>query len=144
MYTCASTPSGRKIYMIWCVYVIYSCTLDQVLPLEERYTWFDVYTSYTCIDFMKYSLWKQDIYVVDLYEFDVQPIAFGLQFNLNLQSQYPWSLFNRTWQKRPRELECRMGFENEEMTLKIITIGCMYDSCMLMFTWSNTLSEKKV
>ena len=29
----------------------------------------------------------------------VQPIAFGVSFNLILQSQFSWSLFNRTWQK---------------------------------------------
>ena len=27
----------------------------------------------------------------------VQPIAFGVSLNLNLQSQSPWSLFNGTW-----------------------------------------------
>ena len=27
----------------------------------------------------------------------VQPIAFGVSFNLNLPSQSPWSLFNGTW-----------------------------------------------
>jgi len=27
----------------------------------------------------------------------LQPVAFGVSFNLNLQSQFPWSLFNGTW-----------------------------------------------
>jgi len=49
----------------------------------------------------------------------VQPIAFGVSFNFNLQSQSHWSLFNQTWQKRPRELDCRFRFENEEMTLQL-------------------------
>jgi len=30
---------------------------------------------------------------------NIQPIAFGVSFNLNLQSQSDWSLFNETWQK---------------------------------------------
>ena len=30
-------------------------------------------------------------------------IAFGVSINFNLQSQSHWSLFNGTWQKRPRE-----------------------------------------
>ena len=33
----------------------------------------------------------------------IQPIAFGVSFNLNLQSQSHWSLFNGTRQKRPEE-----------------------------------------
>ena len=49
----------------------------------------------------------------------IQPIAFGVSFNLNLQSQSHWSLFNGTWQKRPRELENRLRFEKEEMTLQM-------------------------
>jgi len=49
--------------------------------------------------------------------FEVQPIAFGVSFNHNLCCQSPWSLFNGTWQKRPRELDRRLRFENEEMTL---------------------------
>ena len=47
----------------------------------------------------------------------VQPIAFGVSFNLNLQSQSPWSLLNGTWQKRPRELDYRLRFEIQDMTL---------------------------
>ena len=48
----------------------------------------------------------------------MQPIAFGVSFNLNLQSQSHWSLFNGTWQKRPRELEHLMRLKIEEMTLQ--------------------------
>ena len=36
-----------------------------------------------------------------------------------LQSQSRWSLFNGTWQKRRRELENRLRFEIEEMTLQV-------------------------
>jgi len=48
-----------------------------------------------------------------------QPIACGVSFNLNLPSQSHWSLFNGTWQKRPRELDHRLGFEIGEMTLQM-------------------------
>jgi len=34
----------------------------------------------------------------------IQPIAFGVSFNLMLQSQSDWSLFNGTQQKNRREL----------------------------------------
>jgi len=34
----------------------------------------------------------------------LQAIVFGVSFDLILQSQYNWSLFNGTWQKRHREL----------------------------------------
>jgi len=37
-----------------------------------------------------------------------------VSFNLNLKSQSPRSLFNGTWQKRPRELDYRLRFEIEE------------------------------
>jgi len=50
---------------------------------------------------------------------NVQLVAFGVSFKLNLQSQSPWSLFNGTWQKRPRELDHRLTLEIEEMTLQM-------------------------
>jgi hypothetical protein len=49
----------------------------------------------------------------------VQPIAFGVSFNHNPQSQSQWSLFNGTWQKRLKELDHRLRFEIEEMTLQM-------------------------
>ena len=49
----------------------------------------------------------------------LQPIAFGGLFNLNLQSQLRWFLFNGTRQKRPIELDHRLRFENEIMTLQM-------------------------
>ena len=49
----------------------------------------------------------------------VQPIAFGVIFSFNLQSYSPWSLFNGTWQKRPRELDHRLRFEIEEMSFQM-------------------------
>jgi len=58
--------------------------------------------------------WKLTIFLI-------QPIAFGLSLNLNLpgQSQSHWFLFKGSWQKRPRTLDHRLKFENEEMTLQM-------------------------
>jgi len=50
---------------------------------------------------------------------NVQPIAFGVSVNLNLHSQCHCSLFNGTWQTRPRELDSRLRFEIQEMTLQM-------------------------
>ena len=36
------------------------------------------------------------------YIYIVQPIAFGVSLNLNVQSQSNWSHFNGTWQKSYR------------------------------------------
>jgi len=47
----------------------------------------------------------------------VQPIAYGVSFNLNLQSQSQWPLFKGTWQKTSRGLDHRFRFETAEMTL---------------------------
>jgi len=44
---------------------------------------------------------------MNIFIFHVQPIAFGVSFNLNLPSESYWSLFQqnfRTWQKRPRNV----------------------------------------
>ena len=49
--------------------------------------------------------------------FVLQLIVFGVSTNLNLQARSRWSLFNRTWQKRPIELDHRLRFEIEVMTL---------------------------
>jgi len=51
-----------------------------------------------------------------LEQLQLQPIAFRMAFNSNLQSQSLWSLFNGTWQTRPGELDHRLRFENEEST----------------------------
>ena len=45
----------------------------------------------------------------------IQPIAFGVSFSPMLQSQSSRSLFNGAWQKRPREPDDRLRFD--EMTL---------------------------
>jgi len=64
----------------------------------------------------------------------IQPMAFVASFNLSLQSQSHWSLFDGTWQKRPRKLENRLRFEIEEMTLQMQLAvdawrGPVYESC---------------
>jgi len=68
-------------------------------------------------------MYKRDIHkrLVDCLSFtkEAQPVAFGVSLNLNLQSQSPWSLFNRTWKKRHEELDHRLRFENEETTLQM-------------------------
>jgi len=67
----------------------------------------------------QYGEIMSDLLLVSCVHFDqslkhVQPIAFGVSCNLNLQSQSPWSLFNGTWQKRPRELDHQLRFEIEK------------------------------
>ena len=49
----------------------------------------------------------------------LQPIACGVSFNLNLQSQSHWCLFNGTRQRKPIGLDYRLRFEIEEMTIRI-------------------------
>ena len=49
----------------------------------------------------------------------IQTIAFEVSFNVNIQSQSNWSLFNGTRQKRRRELDNRLSFEIGEMTLQM-------------------------
>ena len=49
----------------------------------------------------------------------VEPIAFGVSFDHNLQSQSCWYLFNGTWPKRLGELDRRLRIEEEETTLEI-------------------------
>jgi len=48
----------------------------------------------------------------------VQAIAFAASFNLSFQSQFYWSLFHGTWQKRPREFDHRM-----QWAVQAIAIG---------------------
>jgi len=65
---------------------------------------YDIYIQHTG------SILEQGVYV--------HPIAIGVSFNLNLHSQSHWSLFNGTWQQRPKQLNNRLRFEKEEMTLQ--------------------------
>jgi len=48
----------------------------------------------------------------------LQPITFGVSFNLNLQSQYRWSLCNGTWQKTPEGLDPRLRFEGKKFSVE--------------------------
>jgi len=43
----------------------------------------------------------------------IQPIAFGVSFNIDLQPQSHWFLFNGTWQKRPGEPDYWLRVEME-------------------------------
>jgi len=63
----------------------------------------------------------------------IQPVAFGVSFNLNLQSQSHWSLFNGRCQKRPRGLDLRLGFEIEETALSMQYV--IFILCLLFEYW---------
>jgi len=43
--------------------------------------------------------------------------------NFNLHSQSPWSLFNGTWQKRPRELDYRLRFQQISFSKSDLSFG---------------------
>ena len=65
----------------------------------------------------------------------IQPIAFGVLFNLNRQSQFYGSLFYQTRHKRPRERDQRLRFEMKKWHFPN-AIGCIYIvSC---WTWETT------
>jgi len=66
----------------------------------------------------------------DIFYIIVPPIPLGVSLNLNLQSQFHWFLFNGTWQKKPRELNSRLRFEIEEMTL-IVTRSIMWGTTLI-------------
>jgi len=83
----------------------------------ECESWHAVHQSQRCSNSLCWLLWIPKWHSADFAV--LQPIAFGASFNLNAQSQSRWSLFNGTWQKRPRELENRLRFEIEEMTLQM-------------------------
>jgi len=78
--------------MCVCTCAVWESTLTYATPRPQ----------YICVEFFfnEVQIQYQRIFLKR-----VQPIAFGVSLNLNLQSQSPWSLFNGTWQKRPRELD---------------------------------------
>jgi len=45
---------------------------------------------------------------------EVQPIEFGMSFNLILNSQSYWSLFNEIGPKQPKELDHQLRFETQK------------------------------
>jgi len=62
----------------------------------------------------------------------IQPIIFGVSFNLTVQSQSPWSLCDGTWKKRIRELEHRLWFNIEAITLQMqywVDVDCWNGNC---------------
>jgi len=117
--TCDVTHS----YM-WRDSFIHVTWLIQKCDVTHSYMWRDSFTSMArlshesaaCLDARCVSMF---IVLFCWYWGKVQPIAFVVSFNLNLQSQSPWSLFDGTWQKRPRELNYRLRFEIEEMKLQM-------------------------
>jgi len=85
----------------------------------------------------------------------LQPIAFWVSFNRILQSQSLWSLFNGTSLKRPRKLDHRLRFQNDEMTLQmqyavyIHMIRWSYDHCiyhihMLYISYTYVIAHKNI
>ena len=74
---------------------------------------------YQCRCFLERRDLCADSLVDKTFAIILQPIAFGVSLNLNLQYQSPWSLFIGTWQKRTREQDDRLRFEFEEMTLQM-------------------------
>ena len=107
-----------RIRITNCTYIYMGTNFIHTCMLIDSFWWWD---SYVHTHHMYIHAWW--CYTCSL-AFDVvyayiQPIAFGVSFNPNLQSQSPWSLFNGTWPKRPREVEHRMRFEIEEMILQI-------------------------
>jgi len=55
---------------------------------------------------------------VHVHVYMLHPNVFWVSFSPNLKSQSRGSVFDETWQKRPRERDQRLRFENEEMTLQ--------------------------
>ena len=99
-----------------CVYIyIFVCAYIYM----NIYTYAHTYTYTYIYIYIFYALMYTYTYIYSvprsgpLY---LQPIAFVVSFNLNLQSQSYWSLFNGTYKKRPTALDYRLRFENLEMT----------------------------
>ena len=120
------------------VYSTHSCTHTHLVAAYSRYfTYFCIHTLMTVHIRLLYSfLYAYSHYCTLMHVctlthmctlthifitvriLALQPIAFGVSLNLNVQSQSPWSLFNGTSLKRPRELDHQLRIENEEMTLQ--------------------------
>ena len=114
-------PGGiRNRVITWDTKIVQSLVCFWTLPVSNR--WPSIWISKKDIVGERGLLetafpmirWKLTIFLI-------QPIAFGLSLNLNLpgQSQSHWFLFKGSWQKRPRTLDHRLKFENEEMTLQM-------------------------
>ena len=70
------------------------------------------------------------------YTLRAQPNTFGVLVELDLQSQSHWSLFNRTWQKRPKNLDHQLRFEIETKTLQMqqAVHMCTYIVSYMLYT----------
>ena len=96
----------------------------QILTLRCRYVQQHcidkMWSRISLLDVRESRKWSHDALtnVSDL----LQPIAFGMSCNLNLQSQSCECLFNKSRQQRPRERDQRLRFENEEIISS--AIGC--------------------
>jgi len=102
-----------KYVLHWYIHDIHVCVMCMYYTVHTCMYYTDIYMIYM------YALWVCIILLCMTCMYVLQPIAFGVSFHLNLQSQSPWSLINRTWQKRPRELDHGLRFEIEEMTLQM-------------------------
>jgi len=115
IHVCTKKPVKRSTYI----------RLSQYVPPLDSHVCRSFHRSLCANMYAQRDLWK-DLHTsfslstlhlsIHMY---VQPIAFGVSLDLNPQSQSLWSLFDGTWQKRPRELDHRLWIENEEMTLQM-------------------------
>jgi len=129
---CSQKRASRDFF-IWRVFIhlpsqskcLFLCLLDEI-PRRIRKLHLEICSQITnlgdcCIwgllwpDLGAFMAWSGGFY--GLIWGLLWPVAFGVSFNLNLQSQSHWSRFQWPWQKRPRELDHRLRFEIEEMTL---------------------------
>ena len=77
--------------------VTYSCVTWLIHVWHASFTW-DTTPSYVWCDHMWHDWHDSNIHALNnINIIHVEPIAFGVSLNLNLQSQSPWSLFNRKW-----------------------------------------------
>jgi len=127
--------AGKKFSNFGCIVVLHS-NLSSELAFENFYFLRWLLRSRDCDTGKKFSYMHIYMRIICIYIFMriiciyirnfhiymhiyVQPIASGVSFDLILESQSPWSFFNGTCQKRPRELDHRFRFEKEAMTLRM-------------------------
>ena len=66
------------------------------------------------------------------------PLVFGVSSQPNLQSQSNWCLFNGAWQQRPIQLDSRLTFEIQEMTLQMQQAVRIFSNPMHIYTYAYT------
>jgi len=107
---CSQKRASRDFF-IWRVFIhlpsqskcLFLCLLDEI-PRRIRKLHLEICSQKTNLG--DCSIWGL-----------LWPVAFGVSFNLNLPAQSHCSRFQWPWQKRRRELDHRLRFEIEEMTL---------------------------